>query len=40
MFSFTIFYKIIGIIGVFELAATQIIFRIMHASFMPALGVG
>jgi len=40
MFSFTIFYKIIGIIGVLELAATQIIFRIMHASFMPALGVG
>ena len=40
MFSFTFFYKIIGIIGVLELAATQIIFRIMHASFMPALGVG
>ena len=40
MFSFTFFYKILGIIGVFELAATQIIFRIMHASFMPALGVG
>jgi putative MATE family efflux protein len=40
MFSFTFFYKILGIIGVFELAATQVIFRIMHASFMPALGVG
>ncbi len=40
MFSFTFFYKILGIIGVLELAATQIIFRIMHASFMPALGVG
>ena len=40
MFSFAIFYKILGIIGVIELAATQIIFRIMHASFMPALGVG
>jgi len=40
MFSFTFFYKILGIIGVFELAATQIIFRIMHASFMPAIGVG
>ena len=40
MLSFTFFYKIIGIIGVFELAATQVIFRIMHASFMPALGVG
>jgi len=40
MFSFTFFYKILGMIGVIELAATQIIFRIMHASFMPALGVG
>ena len=40
MSSFTFFYKIIGIIGVVELAATQIIFRIMHASFMPAIGVG
>ena len=40
MLSFTFFYKILGIIGVFELAATQVIFRIMHASFMPAIGVG
>jgi putative MATE family efflux protein len=40
MFSFTFFYKILGLIGVLELAATQVIFRIMHASFMPALGVG
>ena len=40
MLSITFFYKILGIIGVIELAATQIIFRIMHASFMPALGVG
>ena len=40
MASITIFYKILGIIGVLELAATQIIFRIMHASFMPAIGVG
>jgi putative MATE family efflux protein len=40
MLSFTFFYKILGMIGVFQLAATQVIFRIMHASFMPALGVG
>ena len=40
MFSFTIFYKIIAIIGIVQLAATQIIFKIMHASFMPAIGVG
>jgi len=40
MFSFAIFYKIMAIIGIFQLAATQIIFKIMHASFMPAIGVG
>ena len=40
MFSFTIFYKILGIIGIAQLAATQVIFKIMHASFMPAIGVG
>ena len=40
MFSFTIFYKIMAIIGIFQLAATQIIFKIMHASSMPAIGVG
>ena len=40
MFSLTIFYKIIAFIGVVQLAATQIIFKIMHASFMPAIGVG
>ena len=40
MFAITIFYKIIAIIGIVQLAATQIIFKIMHASFMPAIGVG
>ena len=40
MFSFTFFYKILGIISIEALAATQVIFRIMHASFMPALGIG
>ena len=40
MFSLTIFYKIIAIIGILQLAATQIIFKIMHASFMPAIGIG
>ena len=34
------FYKIVGMIGVLELAATEIVFQIMHASIMPALGVG
>ncbi len=40
MFSLTIFYKIIAVIGILQLAATQIIFKIMHASFMPAIGIG
>ena len=40
MLSITIFYKILGIIGIAQLAATQVIFKIMHASFMPAIGVG
>ena len=40
MLSFTMFYKILGIIGIAQLAATQVIFKIMHASFMPAIGVG
>ena len=34
------FYKIVGMIGIIELATTQLLFTIMHASFMPALGVG
>ena len=40
MLSLTIFYKIIALIGIIQLAATQIIFKIMHASFMPAIGIG
>ena len=38
--SLAVFYKLIAIIGILELAATQVVFRIMHASFMPAIGVG
>ena len=34
------FYKVVGMIGLVELATTQVLFTIMHASFMPALGVG
>jgi Na+-driven multidrug efflux pump len=34
------FYKIVGMIGLIELATTELLFTIMHASFMPALGVG
>ncbi len=34
------FYKIVGMIGLLELAATELLFTIMHTSFMPALGVG
>ena len=40
MFAFGIFYKIIGIIGTVELAASHVILNIAHASFMPAVGIG
>ena len=38
--GWSIFYKIMGMIGLIELATTELLFTIMHASFMPALGVG
>ena len=38
--AFIMFYKIMGIIGTSQLAATQIVFAIAHASFLPAVGVG
>lgn len=38
--GWSMYYKILGIIGLLELATTELIFTIMHASFMPALGVG
>jgi putative MATE family efflux protein len=38
--GWSIFYKVVGMIGLIELATTQVLFTIMHASFMPALGVG
>ncbi len=38
--AFILFYKIMGIIGTTQLAATQIVFAIAHASFLPAVGVG
>ena len=38
--GWSFFYKIMGIIGLIELAATELVFTIMHASFMPAIGVG
>lgn len=38
--GWSIFYKIMGIIGLVELATTELVFVIMHASFMPAIGVG
>ena len=40
MLGFSVFYKIIAIIGTIELAATHIIINIAHASFMPAVGIG
>lgn len=38
--GFLVFYKIMATIGLLELAVTQLLFQIMHASFMPAIGVG
>lgn len=38
--AFIMFYKIMGIIGTAQLAATQVVFAIAHASFLPAVGVG
>ena len=38
--GWSMFYKIVGLIGLIELATTELLFTIMHASFMPALGVG
>jgi len=38
--GWSVFYKIMALIGIIELATTQLLFTIMHASFMPALGVG
>ena len=40
MTGFSVFYKIIGIIGIAELATSNVILNIAHASFMPAIGVG
>ena len=40
MTGFSIFYKMIGIIGTVELATSEVILNIAHASFMPAIGVG
>lgn len=39
-FGWSMFYKIVALIGVVELAATELAFQVMHASFMPAIGVG
>ena len=38
--GFFMFFKILDMIGAIELATTNVIFRIAHASFMPAVGLG
>ncbi len=40
MFGFAVFYKIVGLIGVIELAAIEVVFIILQSSFMPAVGIG
>jgi len=38
--GYAMFYKILAKIGVVELAATEVVFTILHTSFMPAAGIG
>ena len=38
--GFFLFFKILDMVGTIELATTNVIFRIAHASFMPAVGIG
>jgi len=38
--GFAFFYKIVAMIGIVELAATQVVFTILQTSFMPAAGIG
>ena len=40
MSGYVLLYKIVGIIGIIELAATEIVFTILQTSFMPAAGIG
>ncbi|NOZ04009.1 MAG: MATE family efflux transporter [FCB group bacterium] len=38
--GFALFYKIVGMIGTIELAATEVVFTILQTSFMPGAGIG
>ncbi len=38
--GWAMYFKVFSLIGIIELATINIIFSIMHASFMPAIGVG
>jgi len=38
--GYAVFFKIVGLLGITALAATEVVFTIMHASFMPGLGIG
>ena len=40
MLVFVLFFKIIAMIGTREVAATEVVFTIMQASFLPAAGFG
>ena len=40
MSGYVVFYKVVGIIGIYELAATEVVFTILQVSFMPAAGIG
>ncbi|MEE8436770.1 MAG: MATE family efflux transporter [Candidatus Neomarinimicrobiota bacterium] len=38
--GYAVFFKIVGLLGVTALAATEVVFTIMHASFMSGMGIG
>lgn len=40
MLVFVLFFKIVALVGTVEVAATEVVFTIMQASFLPAAGFG
>ncbi len=38
--GYAVFLKIVGLISIVSLAATEVVFTILHAAFMPGAGIG
>ncbi|MFQ6612653.1 MAG: MATE family efflux transporter, partial [Fidelibacterota bacterium] len=38
--GYAVFFKIVGLISITALAATEVVFTILQASFMPGIGIG